>query len=75
MESESHFNHIFSSGQVKPVQDVRQPGVEIHRFATPGRCIKLRRFETSTRLEVELAGKGGGLAVTVVWALMMSSAV
>ena len=54
--SESHFNILFSLGQVEPVQDGRQPGVEICRLATPGRCIKIRRFETGTRL----LNEGGG---------------
>ena len=72
MESESHFNNVFSLGQVEPVQDGRQPGVEICRLATPGRCIKLRRFETGTRL---LNEGGGGSAMVVEWELMMSFAV
>ena len=54
--SESHFNIIFSLSRVEPVQDGRQPGVEVCRLATPGRCIKLRRFETGTRLEAVLRG-------------------
>ena len=54
--SESHFNIIFSLGQVEPVQDGRQPGVEVCRLAAPGRCIKLGRFETGARL---LNGGGG----------------
>ena len=58
MESESHFNNVLSLGQVEPVQDGRQPGVEVPRFAAQGRSIKLRKFETSTKLEVEL-GRGG----------------
>ena len=70
--SESHFNIIFSLSQVEPAQDGRQPGVEICRLATPGRCIKLWRFETGTRL---LNEGGGGSAVVVEWELMMSFAV
>ena len=54
--SESHFNIIFSLSQVEPVQDGWQPGVGICRLATPGRCIKLGRFETGLRL---LNGVGG----------------
>ena len=63
--SESHFNIIFSLSQVEPVQDGRQPGVEIFRLATPGRCIKLGRFETGTRLLNEGGGvsSGGGVGV------------
>ena len=66
--SESHFNILFSLGQVEPVQDGRQPGVEVCRLATPGRCIKLRRFETGTRLlivlkEGEGISNGGGVGV------------
>ena len=63
--SESHFNIIFSLGQVEPVQDGRQPGVEVCRLATPGRCIKLRRFETGVRLLNEGGGfsNGGGVGV------------
>ena len=55
MLSESHFDNIFSSSQVEPVQDGRQPGVEDCRFAAPVRCIKFRRFETGVRLF-----RGGG---------------
>ncbi len=47
--SESHFNIIFSLSQVEPVQDGRQPGVEVCRLAAPGRCIKLGSFETGPR--------------------------
>ena len=71
--SESHFNLIFSLGQVELVQDGRQPGVEVCRFATPGWCIKLRRFETGTRLKTVLrGGRGvscvGGVGVDdVIW--------
>ena len=62
---ESHFNIIFSLGQVDPVQDGRQPGVEICRLATPGRCIKLGRFETGARLLNEGGGvsSGGGVGI------------
>jgi len=51
--------------QVEPVQDGRQPGVEICRLATPGRCIKLGRFETGARLLNEGGGisDGGGARV------------
>ena len=35
--SESHFDNIFSSSQVEPVQDGRQPGVEVCRFGPPVR--------------------------------------
>ena len=59
--SESHFNIIFSLGQVEPVQDGRQSGVEVCRFAAPGRCIKLRRFETGMRLLIVLR-EGGGIS-------------
>ena len=59
--SESHFNIIFSLSQVEPVQYGRQPRVEICRLATPGRCIKLGRFETGARLlnEGGVSGSGG----------------
>ena len=50
LKGESYFNHIRCSGQVEPVQDVRQPGVKIRRFSIPGRSIELRRFEASWRL-------------------------
>ena len=56
---ESHFNIILSLGQVEPVQDGRQPGVEICRLATPGRCVQFGRFETGTRLEAVLRGGRG----------------
>ncbi len=58
--SESHFNIIFSLSQVEPVQDGRQPRVEICRLATPGRCIKLGRFETGARLLNEGGVFSGG---------------
>ena len=58
--SESHFNIIFSLGQVEPVQDGRQPGVEVCRLAAPGRCIKLGRFETGARLLNEGGVFSGG---------------
>ena len=48
--SESHFNNIFSSGQVESIQDGRQPRVEVRRFTAPVRYIKFRRFETGVRL-------------------------
>ena len=64
MLSESHFDNIFSLGQIEPVQDGRQPGTEVCRFATPGRCIKFRRFETGTRLLIVLRRRGeAGLVV------------
>ena len=67
--SESHLDNIFSSGQVDPVQDGLQPGVEVCRFAAPVRCIKFRRFETSVRLKPVLR-RGGGRQV---WWWMRSS--
>ena len=39
---------------------VDNQGVEVCRFAAPGRCIKLRRFETGTRLLIVLR-EGGGI--------------
>ena len=64
MLSESHFDNIFSLGQIEPVQDGRQPGAEVCRFAAPGRCIKFRRFETGTRLLIVLRRRGeAGLVV------------
>ena len=71
--SEGHFNIIFSLGQVEPAQDGRQPGVKVCRLATPGRCIKLRRFETGSRLLNEGGGvcNGGGVGVDdVIWGLV-----
>ena len=67
--SESHFNIFFGSGQVEPVQDGRQPGVEVCRFAAPGRGIKLRRFETGVRLLIVLRrrGESGVLEDTEAW--------
>ena len=73
--SESHFNIIFSLGQVETVQDGRQPGVEVCRFAAPGRCIKLRRFLNWHEV-VDCAERGwGGSAMVVERELMMTSAV
>ena len=58
--SESHFDNILGSSQVEPVQDGRQPGVEVCRLAAPVRCSKVRRFETGVRLLAVLRRGGGG---------------
>ena len=70
--SESHFNIIFSLSQVEPVQDGRQPGVEVCRFADPGRGIKFRRFETGLRLLNKVGGvsSGGEVGVDVICGLV-----
>ena len=76
--SESHFNIIFSSAQVEPVQDGRQPGVEVCRFADPGRGIKFRRFETGIRLLIVLrrgGGESGMMEDMEAWVARISEAV